>query len=332
MAVLGASSWAAGTLAEGVSAPLFNTDTWSYEEANSVFEIIKGSEVTIVNFSAQSNFWAATSLYMEFSTTNSFDAQTLFAFKNAAGVSVVEIRTTSSETYQIWTRSGGTLTLRATSAVQGAIAAPEHRYDAHVDIGASGSVTLYLNGTSVVTWSGDTSDGGAYTSCVKVEAKAEMAFSAILGVIWCLVTDDDSRSYRCHQVIPTGAGSNNDFTGTYAEVDDVRTTAPYTDVASGDTVGQKFSVAATDPLSAYSSGYDVVGVLVVNRARAGSGNPRIKPLIRHGGVEASGDTAALNPTDSAAKHLFTVNPSTGVAFTYSELADIEIGCEVVAPV
>ncbi|MCV2877621.1 hypothetical protein OE699_02045 [Sedimentimonas flavescens] len=320
MGILNYCSWGADALDYAVPGTIQTSA--SYVGADG-FALIQGPARIPTN-SLSTDIWACSKTY--FSAVGFRSEQPLRFFAQDGTTTIAYLASSTAETFTLWVNIGGTLTNVGTSAVQAL--GTNSRIDAHLVIGVSGSVEVFANGTSILSWSGDNSNGGAYTSCESVEFDG-YASNAAGNPLWCLIADEDTRVFDCQQIIPTGAGAHTDF-GAYTSVDDFAAD-PYTDFASSTTVGDKLSAACTDPLARFSTGYDVVGVAVTARARAGNGSPRLKPLIRHGGVDATGDAALLNGTDSATKHLFTVNPSTGLPWTYAELASMEIGCEVAAP-
>ena len=216
------------------------------------------------------------------------------------------------------------MTLRATSATgQGAT---DTRFDVHVVIGVSGSVTVYANGSSIVTWSGDTTDGGSYgniTSVVFRRHNLSFPFGNLLA------TDDDSRDYEVIQLTTQANGGLTDFTGSESDIDD--TTPSFADSITSTTAGDQSTFTLEDIPAGFSSGYTVEGVHVSAMTRNATGDARARAIVRSSGVVGQGDIKSLQPVVATVNHFFTTDPNTSTAWTVSGVNAMEAGVESVAP-
>jgi len=138
-------------------------------------------------------------------------------------------------------------------------------------------------------------------------------------------TDSDTRGFLGLQTEAlTGAGTTNNFTNnTYTNINGIAfsdANPTYTNIVAQD---QQYTVTAPTPAT-----YSVSGVVITARMAASSGSTptQIKLGYNSGGTKGFGTGAAKTLTTGYQTYtqIDTVNPVTGVAFTQSELAALQL--------
>lgn len=187
-------------------------------------------------------------------------------------------------------------------------------FDVHVDFSASGSGTIYLSGTQRLTGTADLS-GLNGISYVRLRGSLECYYSQVMAA------DESTIGWRLKTVPATGAGATTDWTGTYAEIDEI--VYSDADFINSDTADQVelFSHGSTIP-----TGYVVNGVAVTARAKCGTGGPQnLQMAIRSGGTTYVSSSIALDAGYTANVNIWETDPATSAAFTTSAITSLQFG-------
>lgn len=245
-------------------------------------------------------------------------------------VCVDTVTSGGSQKAQYWNGSSwvdiGTLSTNLTSS-------STYRLDVHWNIADSGGeFTVYVNGASEATMSGDTK----FTSDTTVDT---LRFTSVTNgseftyVFPFMIADADSRALVMLSIQPNSNGFYTTLTGSETSVDDYLFGSSYTSTyAVGDADGEKLTLNFPD-LSAYGyTGYAVRGVALAFAAKAQS-EPGlyIKPLTRKSSTDYA-PTGSFQPGSVAVEHFaYTMlnDPATGAAWSdQAAVDDTEFGIEM----
>jgi hypothetical protein len=195
----------------------------------------------------------------------------------------------------------------------------EKRIDLQVtSYGASSTLNVYVNGGLVITYSGDcTVSGVTNLDCVGIRGY----FGQFTGMSEFIVSSEDTRGYSLLTMAPTGAGTTGDWTGTYADIDEV--TKDDADVVYTDTVTQDEQYNATDPPS---GSYSVPYVVVKARATktVGATATKVGLGVNHGGTVDAGTLQSVTTGWETYERIMSQNPVTVADWESSQLAALQI--------
>lgn len=122
----------------------------------------------------------------------------------------------------------------------------------------------------------------------------------------------------------TGAGAHSDWTGTYADVNEVTSSDANSNKAASSGLSQSYAMTdVTVPI-----GYSIRGVFYSLRTKNGGfGVPaNIKALARSGGSDfISGPLSGVNAAYGYSAARYDVDPATGVAWTQAGVNALELG-------
>lgn len=194
---------------------------------------------------------------------------------------------------------------------------------------AGGVAKVRLNGVEVITYSGDTKNGGTANTIDTI------SFNANGVVSWFddMYVNNDSGSapdntywgdVRILPVRPSGVGNSTQFTpdsgANWSRVNE----NPYSaaNYVSSSTSGHKDLYAAGD----ISTSLTVLGVRVAAIAKNPDGGAvSVQTALRSGGTDYAGSAVPLGPTDAVISTLYPTDPATGVAWTPSGVNAAQIG-------
>jgi hypothetical protein len=186
----------------------------------------------------------------------------------------------------------------------------------------TGTATLFLSGTERESATAD------FTSITGID---ELQFHGVNSAAGCsisqvIVADEPTIGWRLTTVPPTGAGATTDWTGTYAEVDEiVYSDADFINSSVADQV-ELFSHGTAIP-----SGYRVRAVVVAARAkRGGSGPQSLQLALRSSGTTYVSSTKALGVGYDGPFAVWEEDPATTADFTSSSIAALQFGVKSIA--
>jgi hypothetical protein len=221
----------------------------------------------------------------------------------------------STNKYELCKRtSASSTTLLATSSVALTFSVAQ-KLDVNVTYGTSGSVNVYLDGTLVISYSGDVTTDSATTLSGFVLG----VHTAVSACYWSeiIAASEDTRALNLVTLAPTANGNTYTFdTGNYANVNE--TVTDDTGLITSGTAGElaQFTVNASG-----ITGTPAIRALCVS-ARAqkgGSGPQNAKMSVRSGGIDQLGSAVPLPAAMNRAAYIFPTNPGTGGSWAYSDL-------------
>jgi hypothetical protein len=209
----------------------------------------------------------------------------------------------------------------------------------NIEIGATinattGTVTVRMNGVNVITFTGNTKNGGTNTT---IDAFVIGANGGMTNVIDDLYICDNTGSapnntflgdVRIQTVVPSGAGSSTQFTpstgANYTTVDELPYSA--TDYVQDAVSGHRDTYAMGD-LPSVGTIYGVQNNVVAKKTDASAIS--LKPAIKSGASVYYGGTTSLPVSDITLTDLRSVDPNTSAAWTLGSVNALEAGFEVV---
>lgn len=268
-----------------------------------------------------------------FISTQSYGAnENLFAFLDASGNPQLTFQTNSNGTIAV-KRGTGSGTLLGTSSTSTVLLTNTWQF---VEIaafcsGSVGTVTIRINGSAVLTLTGQNTQG---------QATAIIGAMQILGAnvnnyVQDLYVTDATGSHNVgflgdvHVSVynPTSNGAHTDYTPNgaatlYQSVNAV-TPTDSTVFASDANPGDKMSVN----LASTSVSGTIAGVINIGRAKKTDSGTRTANLFAlNGGTEVDGSSIALGTSYAYSTQVLEVDPNTGVPFTNSGFNTLQIGC------
>lgn len=253
-------------------------------------------------------------------TTSDFLAGLVLSSTAASGLWVGS--STSSRTrLALFTFDGTTKVQLAAESGDSLSPAVINRIDVQlVNYGATATVNVYLNGTLLITFSGDVRVG-ALVNIDAVGLRGEIAGGNFINCSEFIVADEDTRSFPGLVTLAlTGAGTTDDWTGVYSTINQTTLSdaAPnYTNVSDKD---QQFNITDLP-----AGTFDIKAIKISARAAKAAGTPtQIALGYNSGGAVAVGPTLALTEAYATYEELDSVNPVTGVAFVQSEMNALQL--------
>lgn len=208
-----------------------------------------------------------------------------------------------------------------------------HHWQSRVTVdNSSGRVEVWIDGTKVVDFTGDTRNGGTSTLIDSVEFRGangrHESYHADL-----VVCDSTTPIGICRVVslLPNAVGNSSDLTPSggavdnYTMVDEATPDGDTTYNASA-TEGDKDTYGmANMPTGAWS----ILGVQVsLNSKASDAGTKYLRPVLRIGGTDYTGASRQLGVDYQSLLTVFDDSPATATAFTEAEIDGMEVGAEV----
>jgi hypothetical protein len=233
----------------------------------------------------------------------------------------------------------GSGTLLATSPV-GTLDGNWHYVEMSATIhDSTGSVTVKVDGTTVLTFTGDTRNGGTSTNIDTVKFKAGRYNVDTVGTISiddlyiCDGTGTVNNTFlgdvRVQSLLPSAAGSSTQWAVTGAANNYTAAgESPYNDATynSSSTVGQRDLYALTDLLSGTAS---VLGTqTVAHMQKSDAGTASAKLAIKSGATVYYDTTQSLGTSIAAYSQVREMDPATSAAWTVAAVNALEAGVEV----
>jgi hypothetical protein len=234
--------------------------------------------------------------------------------KPGSGSSLLAFSTTasSSNTVGLRTYNGSSYTNLVT-ATGTFINSSNNKVDIYCSCGGSGTLTVYINGAQVLTYSGDLTVGSTIADIASaVLCAGQLVASAYLSEV--IVSDSDTRTLSLTTLAPSASGSNSAWTGAFTDVNDTSATlstvdASYLSTSTNDAV---HSLACND---LPTTNLTVHAVQVKARAMkdvTGPTNLQVGIFNSSGGYSSD---IALGTGFADAKEIFTTNPIDSSAWT-----------------
>lgn len=206
------------------------------------------------------------------------------------------------------------------------------RFDFHFVIhDTTGTLTLYINGvekTSTTFAAGDTLLRGE-SQATDISYGPTGAASLNDNFLSALMVHDaDTRPMHYVQRAIDGAGGETDWSGAYTNIDE--TGAVDTDLIQAGTNADKSTFTFAALPASLNSGWAVVGLGVNARASTGATGPdNLQLAARHSATNGFSASKALGTTFLPYQHVFPLNPSTSLAWTFAEVDAAEVGVQAI---
>lgn len=199
-----------------------------------------------------------------------------------------------------------------------------------------GTCEVRVNGVTVVTYSGNTKNGGTNNSVDAISGGNVFSPGANYNYYDDLYVADATGSapyntflgdLRINTLTPTATGSSTGFTSSaganYTAVDELPYSA--TDYVSATASGTRDLYAMGD----ISGNYTVLGVQNnVIAKKTDAGGTAIKSAIKSGASIYYGPTVVATPSDTTVSDLRTTDPATSAAWTITGVNNLEAGMEI----
>jgi hypothetical protein len=245
--------------------------------------------------------------------------------RDVSGDVVVELSTTATPSMVAKIRVGGVLT-----QVAEYLGTWAGQFDINIFVNASGTINVYSNGgaSPVLTYTGDLTDGGAYGAITTVDFN-KISSSSFNAHGPFLVSDDDSRLYAFQSFLAQTAGTNSDWSGAVTAVDEAG--GSFNDFITSLTAGQVSTYNIPAHNAIFDTGYTVEAILVGNQTRSNLASGRVRTAMVTGATSYFGADTSISTGGDSVSTLYTTNPNTAVAWTNTDIDNLQIGVASVAP-
>ncbi len=197
---------------------------------------------------------------------------------------------------------------------------------------SGGTCTVRYNGQTVISYTGDTKNGGTNTTIDGVRL-AGTGYATQFDDFY-LCDDTGSAPYntflgdtRVQTIVPNGAGASTQFTpstgANYTTVDELPYSA--TDYVTSSTTGHRDTYTLSD-LGAVNTVFAVQNNVIAKKTDTAALS--IKPALKSSSTVAYGSTTALGSSDLHMRDLRIADPNTSTAWTQSGVNALEAGFEV----
>lgn len=191
---------------------------------------------------------------------------------------------------------------------------------------ATGVADLYIAGTKRI--SNPSVDLSSVANIAQVRCYGKtLVVQCIQGFSQAIAATTSTIGKRLMTIVPTGAGTTANWTGSYTAIDDpAYSDADFMYSDAADEV-QLFSGTAVGSLS----GYSVEAVVVTARAKKdGAGPANIQMALRTQSTNYFSSTIALDAGYTANVAVWETNPNTGLAWTAADIAALQFGMKSIA--
>lgn len=259
---------------------------------------------------------------------NSSSTTVLLQVRSSNGQGVVRISSNNGTLqFQYWNGSSWT-NIGASFSPSGL-----NQVDVHVKIADSGGMfELYYNGILAASYTGDTNlfSGANCADFWMGSTWNNSSFPTRWSQV--ILTDTtDTRAMKLATIRPNGAGTTDQWTGSYTDVDEVGIFNDSDYISSG-TPNQVELFTMTD-LSPTAQTLDVLAFVMTGRARRGAAGPQnLQAAVRTSGTDYfSGNLPALSPAfNSLTPTIWELNPATSAPWSISDIQGIEAGFKSIA--
>lgn len=207
---------------------------------------------------------------------------------------------------------------------------------ATIATGTSGSVTVRVDGSPVLTLAGVTTQNSATYSTMQQLIWGSFGGGSMTHMYLCDNSGTLNNSFlgdvRVQTLFPTGAGGTTQFTpvGKATNWQNAATVppAPATDYNESATVGATdlFALSGLDPTFATIPGINVKGVYL----RSTSGTRSMAGVVKSNATTSTGPSFATSTSETQVGAIFQTDPNTGAAWTGAGLAAAQPGYTVTA--
>jgi len=195
--------------------------------------------------------------------------------------------------------------------------------------GTTGAVYMYKDrGLYASQENFDTTNSAARSFCKKIEIGGNQN-SGYVYYSGLVAANENTLNFFYVQTKPAADGNYTDWNGDYTDIDEVG--MDDTDVLYAQTNGAQstFTQTSLDP-SFTDTAWDIKALGTSAQVFNGSVRalPNIQMLTRSGTTDATGDLESITVAKKGVKHLFDVDPATGVEWTVTDVAAAETGVKL----
>ena len=278
------------------------------------------TRIDLASFTGQTDLWASAYYY--------FDTNLPVA---PAGAAMVEFYDGATERLSVRSagtaqslkaakrNAAGTSTDLATATGSLCGANTLCRIDVHVTYGTSGSIEVFNNGSSILTYSGDvTTDSATTLSKVSFSAHSGTSGGSGFNISEMIVSTTDSRSMHVYACAPAATGATQSWTGVVGNVNPVTINdATFNYTGSSAQLSQWTTGCTTIP-----STVAIVDVQQAARVSRGTTGPQTYRWSLHIGASDYDNGANLSLTNSFANYTYdwgALSPATSAPWAASEI-------------
>lgn len=270
---------------------------------------------------ASSSFWMTARWYAD-NFTNSSVNRPVYSFSDGTTRRINVTVDPATGFVKVFTlnNTGSTTELVNQIANQAAASAVLFKFDIQINYSATGWVRIYFNGTLVFEFVGNTIAAGSTSTTLTKMGFTNPGTSSSMYFSEIIVAERDTRTLSLYTLAPSGNGSGNQWQGSYTDIDEGR--ANETDVISTTAAEQSAYFEIND---IPEGNYAIQAVKVTAQATRGvTGPANIQVGLRSAGTTTLSPNKPLDSAWTKINETFLVNPTTGLAWTRSEVNALQI--------
>lgn len=198
--------------------------------------------------------------------------------------------------------------------------------DIHANLNASGEFTLYQNNMQIASFTGDTTLGATTANNIVFgPADSGVGDHYVSEVV---VADEPTLNWRVQTLRATADGTHTEFTGTFADIDEVGLFDDLTFV-TGDTNNFQESFVIEDSVT--PGGYSVAALVTGARASRGSTGPQNMQFITvsNSNTFTSASVSGLDLGLRPYLNIEAVDPDTSLEWDDTSIAQAEVGVKAI---
>lgn len=242
---------------------------------------------------------------------------------------VVRIRVDASNSFvsvffQYWNGSSW-VNIGATNPVL--VQGVKQDIDIHCNFAASGGeFTLYQNGSAVASFTGDTTVGGTAASSMSFQGSTSQNTGSMVSQV--VVADESTLSWRVETILATADGAATDWTGTFADIDEVGL-ANDTSQVNSSTNGQEELFVLEDPTT--PTNYKVAALVLASRSKIGSSGPQNMQFLTRSGstIFPSSNVSGIDLSLRPFQLVQATDPDTSAEWDDTSLAAVQGGVKAI---
>ncbi len=316
------------SVVEGTNASVAYTSSWKSDDCLEGFGGDDVNENYLMSFTnSNPTIWLSFVMYVD----HDYSSSGIIFQMNQGTTPVARLYSNSSETLALQLHNGSDWVTVITSDYLAFKA--KRRYDVKLTLNdTTGEFTVYVDGILFVTYSGDTIQG-SYTAVDNISFQTvfpylseDVCYSAVFAA------DDDTRAIRMVQHLLNAAGTHSDFSGTYADVDEVGVSAVACDadyISSG-TPNHVSTFDKSALPSEFDSGFDVIAQGVYARGKSSDIGtiPNAQLVLSDGTNDSVSGNKALDIVYNPIQHVYHTPPDGG-AWSIAKANATEAGVKLI---
>jgi hypothetical protein len=276
-------------------------------------------------FTPISSGWA--SVHYRTESSNGTAGYRMFGFCEAGSSKGFYLGVAAANKFGLYKFDGTTATLLVTEDGTSMSQSTLYRFGLNFTYGVAGELNFYLDGTLLISYSGDLTISGV-TELGRVFFGAVGMFQTNY-ISEVIIADEDTRLLSLKTLAPNAAGDVNEWTGDYTAIDEV--TLSDADVIHTDQFDKDFQCNLT---GMPTGDFIVKAVKTSTRAADGIGGIGLKSGIKTNAAEHEpgvhlGSTVELDGSWQLIEELYQQNPITSNRFTPAEINALQLAYQSV---